>query len=400
MTNDELKKAVERLEHDAAIRPREGPAGGNVKMAALTLRRPLEILDIEFSPDDLVLQNGYLCKGDPLVICGAPAVGKSRLAMQLVISVITGRDFLGWHTNGKGSRWLFLQSENSCRRLKDDLSCMFSMLSEEEKRLVDDCLVIHTLETGDDSFLHLNVPENQERVGAAIEQFPWTGVIFDVLRDYSVDDLNSDWGMQETLAMIGRLTRKKNPHCIPIIIHHARTGKLAAASAIGFGRGSFGRNSKVLLGWARAQINVAPLRRRRQRRPRYCFRQVQQRGGIPTLRRQPRLRYKVLPRGRLYRHRGMDAARRSQNRRQGAKRLDRNSRRNRQGGRTGWHGKAKTLHRDPTHRLRFQGHGLSRHRQSGVGKSHRLQRIRWSLCFAKPQLNWPSLTRITLSRME
>ena len=213
---------------------------------------------MEFSPDDLVLQNGYLCKGDPLVICGAPAVGKSRLAMQLVISVITGRDFLGWHTNGKGSRWLFLQSENSCRRLKDDLSCMFSMLSEEEKRLVDDCLVIHTLETGDDSFLHLNVPENQERVGAAIEQFPWTGVIFDVLRDYSVDDLNSDWGMQETLAMIGRLTRKKNPHCIPIIIHHARTGKLAAASAIGFGRGSFGRNSKVLLGWARAQINVAP----------------------------------------------------------------------------------------------------------------------------------------------
>jgi hypothetical protein len=102
------------------------------------------------------------------------------------------------------------------------------------------------------------VLENQERVGAAIEQTPWTGVVFDVLRDYSVDDLNCDWGMQGTLAMIGRLTRKKNPHCIPVIIHHARPGKLGAASAVGFDRGGFGRNSKVLLGWARAQINVAP----------------------------------------------------------------------------------------------------------------------------------------------
>ena len=43
-----------------------------------------------------------------------------------------------------------------------------------------------------------------------------------------------------------------------MVAHHARTGKAGAASATGFDRSSFGRNSKVLLGWMRAQINVAP----------------------------------------------------------------------------------------------------------------------------------------------
>jgi hypothetical protein len=63
--------------------------------------------------------------------------------------------------------------------------------------------------------------------------------------------------MQDTLAVISRLTRKRSPRCIPIIMQHARTGKSGAASATGFDRSSFGRNSKVLFGWTRAQINVA-----------------------------------------------------------------------------------------------------------------------------------------------
>ena len=141
---------------------------------------------------------------------------------------------------------------------KSDLVAMFSILSEQEKQLVNDCLVIHTLETGDDSFLHLNIAENQERIVALIDSYPSTGVIFDVLRDFGTDDLNSDHAMQETLATISRLVRKKNPLCIPVIAHHAITGKAGAAKATGFDRGSFGRNSKVLLSWARAQINIAP----------------------------------------------------------------------------------------------------------------------------------------------
>ena len=212
---------------------------------------------MEFSDSDFILKNGYLTKGESLAICGAGGIGKSRLILQMLIDIITGRKFLGWQTNGKGTHWLLLQSENTCRRLKGDLVAMCSTLSAGEKQLVEDCLVIHTLEKGDDSFLHLDVAENQERVDALVEAHPSDGIVFDVLRDFSVDDLDRDSGMQDTLAVISRLTRKRNPHCIPIIMQHARTGKSGAASATGFDRSSFGRNSKVLFGWTRAQINVA-----------------------------------------------------------------------------------------------------------------------------------------------
>jgi hypothetical protein len=43
-----------------------------------------------------------------------------------------------------------------------------------------------------------------------------------------------------------------------LIIHHAGTGKSGIQKATGFDRSSFGRNSKVLFSWVRAQINVAP----------------------------------------------------------------------------------------------------------------------------------------------
>ena len=228
------------------------------KMEPLTFRSVSEILAMQFDDSDFILKNGYIAKGDPFAFCGAGGIGKSRLILQLLIAIIIGRDFLGWQTCGKATHWLLLQSENVCRRLKSDLWAMCSTLTAEEKQLVDECLLIHTLETGDDSFLHLNIPENQERIAKVIEQRQWTGVVFDVLRDYSVDDLSPDAGMQDTLAVISRLVRKNNPHCIIGIAHHARTGKAGAASATGLDRTSFGRNSKVLLGWVRAQINFAP----------------------------------------------------------------------------------------------------------------------------------------------
>ena len=67
--------------------------------------------------------------------------------------------------------------------------------------------------------------------------------------------------MTATLTVIGRITRQGDPQRIPVILHHALTGKSGAARATGFDRGSFGRNSKVLLGWVRSQINVAPTTR-------------------------------------------------------------------------------------------------------------------------------------------
>jgi hypothetical protein len=51
-----------------------------------------------------------------------------------------------------------------------------------------------------------------------------------------------------------------------------RTGKAGAATTTGFDRGSFGRNSKVLFSWVRAQINVAPYDENDNGYAHYCFR--------------------------------------------------------------------------------------------------------------------------------
>lgn len=42
------------------------------------------------------------------------------------------------------------------------------------------------------------------------------------------------------------------------MLHHALTGKLGAARAVGYERSGFGRNSKLLHAWTRGQINLAP----------------------------------------------------------------------------------------------------------------------------------------------
>jgi hypothetical protein len=56
---------------------------------------------------------------------------------------------------------LILQTENSNRRLKFELFAMLSGLTEAEKRAVDDGIFIHTLETPEDSFVSLKLPENE-----------------------------------------------------------------------------------------------------------------------------------------------------------------------------------------------------------------------------------------------
>jgi hypothetical protein len=117
--------------------------------------------------------------------------------------------------------------------------------------------VLSTLEADDDGFLMLDV-ENSERIVNAIAAVNADVVVHDPLRDFGSDDLNSDRYMTETLREISRITKRGNPKRIPLIIHHAGTGKAGILKATGFDRSSFGRNSKVLFSWVRAQINIAP----------------------------------------------------------------------------------------------------------------------------------------------
>jgi len=241
---------------EVPAQPQERQQAEN-KRQPLTIRKIGEILGMSFDDKELVLPNGYLALGERTAICGMGGVGKSRLIMQLALCCRAGRDFLGWETQRPELRWLFLQTENSNRRLKYDLARMLSEFTTGEQEAIKAGVFFHTLEADDDGFLMLDA-ENSERIATAIDTLDAHIVVFDPLRDFGSDDLNSDRYMTETLREISRITKRGNPKRIPLIIHHAGTGKAGILKATGFDRSSFGRNSKVLFSWVRAQINIAP----------------------------------------------------------------------------------------------------------------------------------------------
>jgi RecA-family ATPase len=225
--------------------------------APLTIRTIPEILAMNFGDADLILGNGYATKGDLTATCGMGGVGKSRLAIQFAFCCRAGRDFLGWKTRGRDLRFLFLQTENSCRRLNSDIAKMLSDFTPAEQQSIKGGVFLHTLEEDDDGFLALDA-ENKQRIEDKITQTSADVVVWDPLRDFSLDDLNSDKFMGETLREILRLTKRGNPKRFPLVIHHAATGRAGVQKTTGWDRSSFARNSKVLQMTARAVINVAP----------------------------------------------------------------------------------------------------------------------------------------------
>ena len=213
---------------------------------------------MEFDPHDAVLENGYLEEGSPCAICGIGGIGKSRLALQMAMEIALGRRFLDWETNGEDLRWLFLQTENGNRRLKADLQPMMDLLTRQQRQIVDESITMHTLENHDDGFLSLGDQNVVAALQSTMTSFAPDIVLFDPLRDFAIGDLSSDVDMTATLSAILRIVRAGNPKRIPLILHHALTGKVGYAKAVGFERGGFGRNSKVLQGYMRSMINIAP----------------------------------------------------------------------------------------------------------------------------------------------
>jgi len=246
---DDFSRWFERIKEDGvngAIRGQRAP---------LTIRTIDEILGMSFDAADLILPNGYLTLGDATSICGPGGIGKTRLTMQLAMCCRAGRDFLGWPTNGRDLRFLFLQTENSSRRLQSDLEKMLTVFKPEEQEHIQAGIFFHTLEHDEDGFLALDF-ENQKRIENAITDTGAHVIVCDPLRDFSLDDLNSDKVMDETVRDLSRVIKRGNPKRVPLIVHHAATGKAGAQKTTGWDRASFGRNSKVLLMKMRAVINV------------------------------------------------------------------------------------------------------------------------------------------------
>lgn len=223
----------------------------------LTLRSPDEILNMEFDDSDRILGDRLLMKGQNATLCGASSVGKSRLALQLAVASITGREFLAFETRGENLKWLFIQAENSNRRLQFDLAKLRAWIGEHDWPVVNERLIIHTLETDYDGFLNLDNEANRLSISKMIQDTKPDVAVFDSLYNFGIGDLNHDADMFATLRAVSSLTKTGNPERVPLVLHHALTGKAGAAKAIGLDRASFSRNSKVLHAWTRGQINVS-----------------------------------------------------------------------------------------------------------------------------------------------
>lgn len=225
----------------------------------LTFRSATEIMKYVPDDDDLVLTNGYLCKGERTTLLGQGGLGKSRLSIQFACCCILGHDFLGVPTRGQGQKWLFLQTENGMRRLKYDLDHMSKAYTASQWITLGKRLLFHTLEGDEDGVILLSEPEHFQRAEELILQVDADVIVIDPLRDSHSGDLSSDAEMTMATRNLTRLSKVggRADRCL-LVLHHALTGKAGAAKATGYDRASFGRNSKVLQGWTRAQINVAP----------------------------------------------------------------------------------------------------------------------------------------------
>lgn len=224
----------------------------------LSIRRPGDLLKMEFDDSDILLGDRMLARGQFLVIAGQAGIGKSRFAMQLAADSILNRDFLKLPVKNGGGKWLMLQTENSNRRLNKDLNRLKESLAKEQWNTLHDNLHIHTLEEQHDYILNLGDQINFSRIEQAIREVNPDVVVFDPLYAFGSGDLNSDADMANCCRKLQELTLKDNAQRALIVVHHSLTGKQGAIKAMGYDRASFGRNSKLLYAWTRAQINLAP----------------------------------------------------------------------------------------------------------------------------------------------
>lgn len=223
----------------------------------LSIRTPSQILAMEFAETDKYLPNGILAKGQPFAIVGPAGIGKSRLLLQLIVCLLTGRPFLGWPVKRHDEKWLIVQTENSNARLQNDLKAMAAWVGKKAFAHVERNLLLHTLQTQEDSFLSLTEEGNELAIDAAIYEHRPVGVVFDPFNAFGIGSLNTDAGMLQTCRKLYGLATALNPSTTPLILHHSLAGKAGMKKAVGADAGSYAKGSKAFTQWIRGQLNVA-----------------------------------------------------------------------------------------------------------------------------------------------
>ena len=226
------------------------------KPDTFTVWKPSQFLQWEPPQDADIISND---EGEPILyngsiagLVGAPGVGKSRVALDIAIHQITGREWCGLRLSKTPRKWLFLGNENSLRRWKADLSAMYSLLNESQKTLIETNLLIHA-QTGTVADIDMTLSQR------------WTNTIQitkpDILVvdpfESTVGDGNNAGEVREAITGMKAILTSVNPDGTLLLIHHARTGRAATLGAVGFDGNNFAKGSKTFTSICRLQINIA-----------------------------------------------------------------------------------------------------------------------------------------------
>lgn len=210
---------------------------------------------------DNILGDYLLSAGELALLIGPPGIGKSRLSEQLAFDILLGREsWLGELPILRNDlRILLLQTENNQRRLQMDIGAQLKGCSYEQRRMVRGQFLFHVPTSLSDKDLALDQPENVTKLARTVRHARPDLIILDPYIDlFAGDSENDAVQTRRTIKAIFEVCHAWSVKTAILLVHHARTGREAAASAVGWDRSAYARGSKALLAVARSQINVAP----------------------------------------------------------------------------------------------------------------------------------------------
>ena len=209
-------------------------------------------------PDHDLLGQGLLTKGNLTLLVGHGGVGKSRLAVALAVAQITGNAHfcqLPLHTPPR--KWLFIGSENSAARWKTDLEKLTSTLSEHERQLVEEYLLVAA--TFEDEVGLQDLSCSSGRIGSTIREVQPGAIVFDPWADLCPGDENKTDECRSGITRLRAVTRKHAPEAAALLIAHARPGRDAISSGTdAYAGGSFLRGNKALYNSCRSMLCLVP----------------------------------------------------------------------------------------------------------------------------------------------
>lgn len=214
------------------------------------------------TPDhDNYLGDWLLSAGELALLVGPPDIGKSRVVNQLVFDILFGHQFwletIPIHRNDL--KIVIIQTENGARRLKRDFAAQLHGCSGAQRDVARKNLLFHVPSTVEDRDLGLDDPRNIDRLSKTVKRHKPDLVVLDPYGDlFAGDNENDAVQARQSVKAIFAVCQSYNPKTSILLIHHAKSGKGAAAQAIGWDTQTYARGSKALMSIARSQINIAP----------------------------------------------------------------------------------------------------------------------------------------------